>query len=250
MLAEIHGIGGEGPPMLYVPGIDGTGELLFQTAETLEQRFRLVRLRYRCRSPEGATYSNLAASVVEAADRELDEPYVVLAESFGGAVALTCALDHPERVRALVLVNTFAYFPKRLSLWWSRVTMPLVPRFVFGVARQLWGPLVLCGGLWERDVVRRFWKMDSSFWGEGYVQRLHMIRGLDLRPRLPEITQPVRIYASTLDLVVPSLATSAVLERGLRHAEVERVLRGGHMILPLQRLHWKQRLGDFVERLP
>ncbi len=235
--------------MLYVPGIDGTGELLFQTAETLEQRVRLVRLRYCCRSLSEATYSNLAASVVEAAAQELDEPYTIVAESFGGAVALTCALEHPERVRALMLVNTFAHFPNRLGLWWSRLTMPLVPRFVYGIARQVWGPLVLCGGLWERDVIRRFWKMDSSFWGEGYVQRLHMIHGLDLRPRLGEIEQPVRIYASTLDWVVPSLVTSAVLARGLAHAEVERVRRGGHMILPLQQLDWPSRLGAFVDGL-
>ena len=47
----------------------------------------------------------LFASVELALDAVVDEPCVVVGNSLGGALALTYAIDHPERVKALVLVS-------------------------------------------------------------------------------------------------------------------------------------------------
>jgi pimeloyl-ACP methyl ester carboxylesterase len=45
----------------------------------------------------------LSAGVIELLDRELDEPAIVFGNSLGGGVALTYALERPDRVRGLVL---------------------------------------------------------------------------------------------------------------------------------------------------
>src|SRR5207237_723508 len=52
---------------------------------------------------------------------------IVLAESFGGAVALRLALRHPELVRRLVLVNTFAWFPRRVFINILAAVGPYLP---------------------------------------------------------------------------------------------------------------------------
>src|SRR6185503_7188673 len=61
MHAEVVGTRGAGPPLVYVPGIDGSGELLLGTAARLERRFRLTRLRYA--GDPGGGYADLAHSV-------------------------------------------------------------------------------------------------------------------------------------------------------------------------------------------
>src|SRR5438105_3401036 len=62
--------------------------------------------------PQVVYLPDLAAAPIRATGR----PATVVAESFGGAVALTLALRHPELLERLVLVNTFAYFPSRLLI--------------------------------------------------------------------------------------------------------------------------------------
>ena len=47
MIARIvDDAGGPSAPLIYLPGVDGTGELLLGTAARLIERFRLIRLRY------------------------------------------------------------------------------------------------------------------------------------------------------------------------------------------------------------
>src|SRR5690606_23344359 len=98
-------------PVVYLPGIDGTGRLLFR------QERLLAGFHVRCVSypqDDRHTYPDLVALGA----RALEEtgPAVLLAESFGGAVALLIALQRPELVRRLVLVNSFARYPRRLPI--------------------------------------------------------------------------------------------------------------------------------------
>src|SRR5258708_918441 len=98
------------PPLLFIPGLDGTGRLLFRQPR-LHKTYDVRCVSYPHSPP--ATYEELADA---AALRLVDGRGVVLAESFGGAVALTLALRRPDLVSRLVLVNTFAHFPRRLII--------------------------------------------------------------------------------------------------------------------------------------
>src|SRR5262245_40042305 len=108
-----------GSPLLYLPGLDGTGRLLHRQP-VLHEHYAVRCFGYPQNAP--VTYDELAAPVIRALEE--DGPGTLLAESFGGAVALTAALARPELVRRLVLVNTFAYFPRRplirLLAWLGR----------------------------------------------------------------------------------------------------------------------------------
>ena len=89
MFAEVLSDRGRGTTVVYLPGIDGSGQLLLGTAPRLEERYRLVRMRYRLSAnPDHRTYAHLARSAIEAVTLRGVERMVLLAESFGGAVAL------------------------------------------------------------------------------------------------------------------------------------------------------------------
>src|SRR5579884_2836815 len=59
------------------------------------------------------------------ADPDADAPALVCGESFGGTVALMLARRHPARVRGLILLSAFAWYPRvfacvprlHLGLW-------------------------------------------------------------------------------------------------------------------------------------
>ena len=190
--------------LLYLPGLDGTGRLLHrQTA--LHRSYRVLCESYPQDRP--ATYEQLAA----AAAQHLEEaaagrPGVVLAESFGGAVALTLALARPDLVGRLVLVNTFAYFPRRyrirLAAWLGKF-LPDKPSHP--ATRRLRAPFFFSPDIpaRERDA---WWARTADVPTRAFGYRLRMIAGLDLRPRLPRITTPALVLAAPDDRVVPPLA--------------------------------------------
>src|SRR5579862_1201839 len=95
------------PRLVYLPGIDGTGRLLFRQRRLLEE-YDVRCVSYPQDRP--CTYSELAEL---GAEQLRPDGGIVLAESFGGGVALTLALARPDLVRRMVLVNTFAWFPRR-----------------------------------------------------------------------------------------------------------------------------------------
>lgn len=246
MLARLRADAGEGKPVVYLPGIDGSGDLLLGTAEVLSRSFRLVRLRYEHREGEPVSYGALAASVARLLRERSATPALLLAESFGGAVALRVALDHPEVAAGAVLVNTFPYYSKRFALALSRLFAATVPRPLFELLRSSVGPLILFGGRREKDAAASFRRLRLSGFDRAYRMRLAMIAGLDLRAELPRVSQPVSIVAGTWDLVVDSARQAQRMGSLLPRARVEIVERGGHLLLPLEQLDWSRRLADVL----
>lgn len=254
MRADVLEDRGAGSPVIYIPGIDGTGELLLGTAKRIEAGFRLVRTSYRAepvpreRAAEVDTYPALAASIAARCE-ELGLPGVlVLAESFGGAVALQLALERPDLVRGLLIVNSFARYPARERLAWARLGSPLVPRFAFDLGRRLLAAHALFGLYREPAAIAAFRGLPGTFFDGAYHRRLAMIESLDLVPRLPEVRCPAALVAGDADRIVPSVACLSEMAAGLPDATLEVVPGGGHMLLPLASQPWEERLARLAAR--
>jgi pimeloyl-ACP methyl ester carboxylesterase len=249
MFAEVVSDRGQGVPLVYLPGIDGSGELLLGTAARLEQRFRLVRLRYRLSAnPEHRTYHHLASSVVEAVSLRGVDRMVLLAESFGGAVALRAALDHPEAVAALALVNTFAHYRRRGRLSLSRVGLAVTPTWMIEAGRRIVGRWFLLGAqdaAEAKHVLGGRWRLDP-----GYPARLRMIQGLDLRRDLARVEQPVALFASEHDRIVDSVRQASAIASALPNAELEILTGRGHVVLPAPDVDWPGRIERLLARVP
>jgi 3-oxoadipate enol-lactonase len=173
--------------------------------------------------------------LVEDLRREVDAaspraPVTLLGESFGGALTLSFALAHPERVRRLVVLNSFANFDSRARLWMAyqlaRVTpwqlMPLARRVT---ARRLHSPHT------SQAEIRRFQQMMTVSTQSGYVSRLRILQTYDVRDRLNTIAAPVLYLAADRDRLVPAVWQARMMGDLTPNATV-RILEGhGHICL-------------------
>jgi pimeloyl-ACP methyl ester carboxylesterase len=246
MRAEVLATEGVGPPLVYVPGIDGSGEMLLGLAARLERCFRLTRLRYSGDAAGG--YADLAASVSACIRGLGTERVLVLAESFGVGVALQTALDHPEGVAALCLVNGFARFRDPLGLALTRGAFALAPSAWVRRARARFAHRGLFAPRRDEDALRALLALQGDWFDERYRARLALIRRLDLLPRLPEIRCPVALYAADRDRVVASVPAAREMQALLPDAELRVIPAAGHVVLPLAEEPWEERLLGLARR--
>jgi len=156
---------GEGPPILFLHG-NPTWSFLYRGIVTwLRRRFRCVAVDYPgfglSDHPPGYGYTPPEhATVVGELVRELDlRGLTVMGHDWGGPIGMRCALDHPERVRALVMANSW-YWPAhawRLRTF-SRV-MSSAPLQALIVRRNLFVERILPRGARTRlpeEVMRHY----------------------------------------------------------------------------------------------
>jgi pimeloyl-ACP methyl ester carboxylesterase len=122
-------------PLVLVPGLDGTGLLYYRQVPLLARRYEVTTHRLRDTAMAiGELVDELHARVEAAAP---GAPVTLVGESFGGALALSYALTHPERVKRLVVLNSFPYFAPQARLWLGYHLLRGVPWGVMRIVRQL-----------------------------------------------------------------------------------------------------------------
>ena len=98
----------------------------------------------------------------------------LLGESFGGALTLSYALAHPERVERLVILNSFAHFGSQARLWLGYHLLRATPWGMMRIVRQL-NARRMHSPQTERDEIRRFHEL----------MRVDDARGLPVAPAHP-----------------------------------------------------------------
>jgi pimeloyl-ACP methyl ester carboxylesterase len=228
------------PTLIYIPGLDGTGKLLHGQPDLFDA-YDVICESYPTDRP--TTYEELAATAATHLEALAGgRPAIVLAESFGGGVALTLALNRPELIERLLLVNTFAHFPKRgligLAAWLGRY-FPERPS-------PLWTRALRAPFFFSPDVPaaarQGWWERTGGVPAGAFGRRLRQIVGLDLRPRLHEITLPVQVLAAPDDRVVPPRA-GRELARLLPRAKLLE-MRVGHAALVHPKVNVCQLLAE------
>jgi pimeloyl-ACP methyl ester carboxylesterase len=213
--------------LVYLPGLDGTGRLLHRQPR-LHNEYEVTCVAYP--QEPSATYEQLAdlgGAALEASRGRL--PGIVLAESFGGAVALTLALRRPELLERLVLVNTFAYFPRRLIIDLLAALGPWMPdRPSNPMTRGLRG-LVFFGPDIPPPEREEWWRRTEDVPMSAFGWRLPMVAALDMRPRLASIEIPSLVFVAPNDLVVPPSAGHDLARRLPRARMLQ--MRTGHTAL-------------------
>ncbi len=116
---EVHG---EGPPIVFLSETACDGEVwkIYQVPE-FSKDHRVILHDYRGTGRSGKpsmdyTTKMFCEDAASLMDHLGAEDAVVIGHSMGGRVAQLLALDHPKKVKKLVLASTGAYFPQTKGL--------------------------------------------------------------------------------------------------------------------------------------
>ena len=218
---------GDGAPLVLVPGIDGTGRLFHRQVPRLASRYRTVTYTLR---DDADTMDELVedlAAVIRTVGRG---PAVVIGESFGGTVALSVGLAHPELVRALVVVNSFARFLPQVRLHLAIGALRLMPWQTMPLVRRLTA-FRLHSRYTHRAEIRRFLELTRETRRDGYVARLRILRDYDARDRLGALRVPTLFLASELDHLIPSVREGRYMAERVPGATLHILTGHGHICL-------------------
>lgn len=217
---------GEGLPLIYIPGLDGTGLLFYRQSRLLARRFRVITFRLR---DDALSMDTLVAEIARHLADAVPEgtPAIVVGESFGGALAMSFALAHPERIRALVILNSFSRVTPRFKLYAAIAAASIVPWGTMRIARRFTASR-LHSSHTHRDEIKRFLLLTRATTRLGYINRLRILTHYDLRRRLKDIHVPTLFLAADEDHLIPSVEQATYMSARVPNAAM-RVLHGhGH----------------------
>jgi 3-oxoadipate enol-lactonase len=236
-------IEGTGRPLVLVPGLDGTGRLFYRQVPLLARDFRVATYALRDSAADMKTLVDDLARVVRGLTSN-GEPAVVVGESFGGTLAMSFALAHPELVRALVVLNSFPYFRPQYRLRLAVTALGLLPWGVMSLVRRLTA-FRLHSRHTHRDELERFLREMGYTTREGYVSRLRILQHYDVRGRLGELKVPTLYLAADQDHLVPSVKQATYMAQRVPRAAL-RILDGhGHICLIAPNLDLRHILADW-----
>lgn len=219
---------GAGEPVVLVPGLNGTGRLFYAQVPRLARSYRVATYALRNDAADWPTLVADLGRVVDAAAP--DGRAIVVGESFGGALALSFALAAPERVAALVVLNSFPYFEPQIRLHLARLGLSALPWGMMTLIRRATAHR-LHSAHTHREEIRRFMELTAGASRRGYLNRLRLLADYDVRERLGELPMPTLFLASDQDHLVPSVAQATFMAGRVPRATL-RVLTGhGHICL-------------------
>ncbi|MEE9264351.1 MAG: alpha/beta hydrolase [Vicinamibacteria bacterium] len=220
---------GTGPPLIMVPGLDGTALLFYRQIPLLAERFRVVT--FPLPDDSKCMMDSLVQRLYELAGRVGgNEKVLLFGESFGGALSLSFALTHPEKLRGLVILNSFPTIRKRFRIRLAPHLLRVVPWGTMNLVRRftrsrLHSPHTLPEDLSE------FFERTRAVGRKGYIRRLEILRTYDIREWLGAIQVPTLFLAGDQDHLVPSVEEAHFMAARMPKATVK-VLRGdGHVCL-------------------
>jgi pimeloyl-ACP methyl ester carboxylesterase len=236
-------VAGDGPPLILVPGMDGTGRLFYRQVPALATRYRVATYSLRDDAPDmDAEVADLARVVRSVAPP--GAPAVLVGESFGGTVALSFALAHPDLVAALVVLNSFPRFLPQVQLSLAITALQWMPWEAMPLVRRLTA-FRLHSRYTHRREIRRFLELTRSTSRDGYIARLRILQSYDVRDRLGELVMPVLFLASERDHLVPAVREARYMAERVPGATL-RVLAGhGHICLIAPNLDLERLLEEW-----
>lgn len=159
---------------------------------------------------------------------------LVAGASMGGCVALAFAAAYPQRVTAVGLVDTTAWYGVEAPRQWAEraeraLKSGLGGLIDFQVTRWFSDDFRVRHADIVRDSVETFLRNDLA----AYAASCRMLGACDLRAVLPAIAAPTAVLVGEEDYATP-IAMAEALRQGIRGASLT-VLKGARHLTPLER---------------
>lgn len=222
------------PLFIYVPGLDGTGELFQSQSDKLADCFDLRCLSIPARN--SGDWNDLAQETIQLIELELlsnpDRPVYICGESFGGCLTLKIVLIKPSLIQRLILVNPASSFNQSPLLGWGIGLTRWLPDWLHN-----YSSLTLLPFLAQLDRVaednRRALVRGMKFLPPQVVSwRLSLLRDFEADPqKLKNLDVPSLIIAGGSDRLLPSVEEARRLEALIPQAKTFILPKSGHACL-------------------
>jgi len=229
-------VSGSGPPIVLTHSFLCDGSLFEAQVPVLARSHRVVNVDLRGHGRSGAAESafsiqDLVDDVLVILDAERIEKAVWMGLSIGGFLSLRAALTRPERVRALILMDTDAG-PESAwnkvqykAMYWlyeafgARIIVSRVLPIMLGRTTLRSRPQIVA---WFRRLL-----LDARVKSMGSAIEAIMGRD-DVSERLGEIRVPTLVLVGEEDAALP-VSKSEVIARRVPGAELQIIPQAGHL---------------------
>jgi pimeloyl-ACP methyl ester carboxylesterase len=219
----------EKPLALLIPGLDGTGRLYYRQVDALSIRYRVRAWEFRPR--DAFDLPDLAGEVAQGSENEEPGSILVVGESFGGLIALQFALDYPSRIQRLALINTFSSYRRKVRIRIACRLAGVLQRSPTRKLKEFVVDRILANEGIPGEDRRLYREAIKNVYHAAYCRRLQLVRDVDLRSRLREITVPTDLFASGRDKLVPSIKEARFMHSVIPGSKIHEFPQAGHSLL-------------------
>jgi pimeloyl-ACP methyl ester carboxylesterase len=241
------------PLFVFLPGMDGTGQLLRTQTEGLEAAFDIRCLAIP--ADDLTSWEILTDQVVALIEAELEkQPHrsvYLCGESFGGCLAIKVALRSPHLFDRLILVNPASSFNQRAWLNWGSLVSGWLPEVLYRIGSVWLLPFLAALERMTKSDARALLEAMQSVPPKTVIWRLSLIREFHVDPtELLKILQPALLIAGDADQLLPSVAEIKRLAAWLPYSQTVVLPRSGHACLLEADINLYKILKDqnFLER--
>ncbi|UDJ80671.1 pyrimidine utilization protein D [Kosakonia oryzae] len=224
------------PVVVLSAGLGGAGSYWLAQLATLEAHYQVVRYDQRgtgnnpATLPDGYSMQAMAAELYQALQAEGINRFCLIGHALGALIGLQLALDYPQAVSGLVLVNGWLRLNDH-TLRCFRVR----ERLLAAGGAEAWvqaQPLFLYPADWMAAHAPRMEAEEAlalaHFQGtENLLRRLAALKNADFSRRAQEIRCPTNIICARDDLLVP-WTCSADLQAAIPGSRLQVMERGAH----------------------
>jgi pimeloyl-ACP methyl ester carboxylesterase len=222
------------PLFIFLPGMDGTGQLLHTQTETLEKAFDV-----RCLvipADHLGSWEVLSKEVLALIRREWRKfpkrSVYLCGESFGGCLAMKVALRAPHFFSRILLVNPASSFNQKPFLSGATQFAQFIPDLFFRVGTYGLLPFLASLERVENRDREALLNAMKSVPPKTIHWRLSLLKQFQVSAAsLQRLTQPILLLAGTADKLLPSVAEAERLSRLFPNAKKVILRDSGHACL-------------------
>ena len=233
---------GSGGPVLLIPGYTCDTTMWAGSVELLADDHTVIAIDNRDMGASASfeaeyTVADLAADAVGVCRLLGLADVTVVGHSMGGAVAQQFAVDAPELVKRLVLVNSFRHMgPVSIAALDSHLRLRAsgagTEQLVRVAIPWFYGPDVIDDDAAFGQVLEALMAGADLLSIEAQSRQFRALCGFDSVAWVGQVAAPTLVVASECDLIVPA-SESAALAAAIPGAELVTVPRAGH-VMPVE----------------
>jgi aminoacrylate hydrolase len=244
---------GDGAPLMLVPGLSGQGSFWISQVPVFSREFRTVIHDHR--GAGRSSHSRIRYSVEQMADdalRLMDALGIgsahFVGHSTGGAIGQVIALEHPDRLRSLVLSATWAGPDPFFRRLFESRRQTLIDSGIEAYLRA--SVLVQATPRWvsEHDeFISDLHRVTAAAAApvEVLVSRIDAILRHDRRRRLLEIRVPTLVIVAQDDMITPRFYSEELAAR-IPGAKLVVLETGGHFAPAIHSEPYNTAVGQFL----